>query len=213
MIKKIILLLLVACFTFSITACGKEEEVVEEVIEQGEIKLDEEYVISKLTTNINEYLDYNLSFQIVTYENELTSDNIYNEIFYNYQKNYIVYDNTYNGGILECFSKYHYWNDGNNWYYDKIDKPECIITDYIRKIDNITEKKLLENTIINEQECYAMEVTFINDNNKETKIIYYVTIEDEKFVGIKENNLYSLILKEKKEVELPENIPYKESGM
>lgn len=209
--KNLLILILLVFSTFFMFGCGKKEVIEEEVVEQGEIKLNEEYVISQVSESVNKYLNLPSSYIITTYKDELKSENLYRCIFYNRKDNYIVYDNSYNNNTIDYYAERHYWNDGNAWYFDLKEIPDFSVKNHIDPIENDYEKKLLENTIINEQECYSLEVKITKSNKDVKTITYYVTVIDNKFLGIKQDNLYSLLELELKEIEPIENFTFKES--
>lgn len=184
---SIIILILIS--TIALSACKKEEE---KEIKQGKVEINKDHIISTLIEPVNQKLTKTRGFELSTYKEKLSSENLYSELKVNKKDNFIYLNNSYNGGKEEYYANFHYIKEKSQWFFDLKEKEdkEYYITHYLPLIENNYKKELLDDENINELECYSLKITI---PEIQEDIIYYVEKENLDLIGYKKENLITLI--------------------
>lgn len=172
---------------------------------------DKQIVISA-TDRINNSIFECVSFSLTDYVETISGLKLCGEIFYASPYDTFVIQKNIDSGIRHVFFyETHYWTDGENWYYDDKEKPPCYATDYLSLVDISCATRVLGIEVIDEVECYAIEYK-LPKGTSYRKIIYFVTTDYKRLVGIKEKNVISVLDYDTRDFDLNSYATYKESG-
>lgn len=173
---------------------------------------EDKQIVIAATDRINNNIFTCVSFSLTDYVETKDGLKLCGEIFYAKPYDTFVIQKNIDSGIRHVFYYgKHYWVDGEEWYYDDKEAPPTSATDYIPFVEESYATKVLGTEVIDDVECYAIKFK-IPEGTSYRKIVYYVTTDYKRLVGIKEKNVISVLDYDTRDFDLNSYATYKESG-